>query len=409
LTASVVDNGSVNLAWTDNSGNETGFRVERRVTGDATWTMLAEIAANAKAYSDTTTAMGKAYEYRVYAYNSAGSSAATTASATLMTLVQYGEQKYKDTTTMKCGACHGADGKGAFPLAARTAADLAALTKIIADTMPDKTGLCVGNCAKGTAAYIIKMQTGVSLDENGNSGGTPPVSQVCKGGELFCEDFESFTSSTATSTAWTIENDNPGNASVSIDGTHARGNKALHLSTTDSGMAFLVPTKFSPPGNSFYGRMWIWVDAFPTKPDYAHFTMVEASGADSGTKVRAIGGQYIPGQGNGSALWGVGSDGGPTGDWTSWQTTTPTAGSKWTCMEWQMDATDNAVNVWIDGVAKPELSVSTKKHGNGSSDFIFPTFNKIRLGWQLYQGGATPPKYNIWLDDLTLSSSRVGC
>jgi hypothetical protein len=164
LTTSVVDNGSVNLAWTDNSGNETGFRVERRVTGDATWSQLAETAA--KTYSDTTTAMGKTYEYRVVAYNAAGSSAATTASAALMSLVQYCEQKYKDAS-LNCSACHGADGKGAFKLKARTTSDFSALTAIIAATMPDKTGLCVGNCAKGAAAHIIKMQTGISLDENG--------------------------------------------------------------------------------------------------------------------------------------------------------------------------------------------------------------------------------------------------
>jgi cellulose 1,4-beta-cellobiosidase len=414
LTTKVIDNGAVDLAWSDNSGNETGFRVERRVMGDANWTKLADTAANTKTYSDAKVPMGKSYEYRVSAYNTTGSSAATTASATLQTFLQYGEQMYNDPT-QSCASsrCHGP--AATKKLFSHTAADFATMVKAIEDTMPDDTNrLCVNNCAKGTAAYIIKLQTGVTVDENGSaggsggSGGTPVTGGACKGGELFCEDFESFTSSTATSNAWTIENDNPGFASVAIDGTHARGNKALHISTTDNGMAFLVPTTFSPPNNSFYGRMWLWVDAFPTKPDYAHFTLVEASGTFSGTKVRPIGGQYIPG--NSQALWGVGSDGGPTGDWTSWQTTTPTAGGKWTCMEWQMSAADNAVNVWIDGVAKPEMSVSTaKNHGSSTADFIFPTFNKIRFGWQLYQGNATPPKYNIWLDDLTLSTTRIGC
>ncbi len=239
----------------------------------------------------------------------------------------------------------------------------------------------------------------------GDTGGSTGDAGTCSDGELFCEDFESFTDSSATSNAWSIES-RAGNAS--IDAVHARGNKALHLTTTDNGMVFLVPNSFSPAGNSFFGRMWLWVDEFPTKPDYAHFTMVEASGSGSGTLVRPIGGQYIPGHANDIPLWGVGSDGGPTGDWTSWQDTTPTANGRWTCMEWQMDATDNAVNVWIDGVAKPELSVSTTQHG-GNGDFVFPDFNKIRLGWQLYQGGSTPPNFNVWLDDLALSGSRIGC
>jgi hypothetical protein len=44
-----------------------------------------------------------------------------------------------------------------------SASDFAALTLVGADTMPDKNKLCINNCAKGTAAYIIKMQTGVRL------------------------------------------------------------------------------------------------------------------------------------------------------------------------------------------------------------------------------------------------------
>lgn len=188
---------------------------------------------------------------------------------------------------------------------------------------------------------------------------------------------------------------------------HARGKQALHLATTDNGMAFVVPTSFAPTGNSFFGRMWVWVDAFPTKPDYAHFTLVEAAGSGNSTMVRPIGGQYIPA--HGKSLWGAGADGGPTGDWTNWQATTPAAGGRWTCMEWQMGAADNRVDVWIDGVAKPELSVSTKTHGGSQVDFVFPTFNKIRMGWQLYQGGATPSKYDVWLDDLALGPARIGC
>jgi len=190
---------------------------------------------------------------------------------------------------------------------------------------------------------------------------------------------------------------------------HARGKNALHLNTTANGMAFLVPTNFAPPGNSFFGRMWVWVSAFPTKPDYAHFTLVDASGTGNTTWVRPIGGQYIPGKANGTPIWGVGSDGGPTGDWVNWRESAPTTSGQWSCLEWQMQSADNSVNVWIDGVAKPELSVSTKNHGGNNVDFIFPTFNKLRLGWQLYQGGSTPSSFDLWLDDIVLSSSRAGC
>jgi endoglucanase len=155
--------------------------------------------------------------------------------------------------------------------------------------------------------------------------------------------------------------------------------------------------------------MWAWVTAFPTQPDYAHFTLVEASGTGNGSLVRPLGGQYIPGKANGVPLWGVGSDGGPTGDWTNWKETAPTSAGRWTCLEWQMQGSDNSVNVWIDGIAKPELSVSTKNHGGANVDFVFPAINQIKLGWQLYQGGSTPNNFDIWLDDVALHTSRVGC
>lgn len=66
LTATAISGTRVDLAWQDNSGNETGFRIERRVAG-GTFALLATAAANARTYSDTTAAIGTAYEYRVIA------------------------------------------------------------------------------------------------------------------------------------------------------------------------------------------------------------------------------------------------------------------------------------------------------------------------------------------------------
>ena len=43
------------------------------------------------------------------------------------------------------------------------------------------------------------------------------------------------------------------------------------------------------------------------------------------------------------------------------------------------------------------------------TDFVLPDVNTIKLGWQLYQGGATPDHFDLWLDDLAFSSTRIGC
>ena len=66
---------AVNLTWTDNSNNETGFIIERQTGSSGTWQPLTTTAAGAVAYTDTTAGAGTTYTYRVRATNSAGDSA----------------------------------------------------------------------------------------------------------------------------------------------------------------------------------------------------------------------------------------------------------------------------------------------------------------------------------------------
>jgi hypothetical protein len=58
----------VTLKWTDNSGNEDGFEIERN-TG-ASWAVLDSTAANTIEYFDSS-GMPQ-YQYRVSAYNAGG-------------------------------------------------------------------------------------------------------------------------------------------------------------------------------------------------------------------------------------------------------------------------------------------------------------------------------------------------
>ncbi|MFG2797809.1 hypothetical protein [Streptomyces pseudovenezuelae] len=182
--------------------------------------------------------------------------------------------------------------------------------------------------------------------------------------------------------------------------------RELRIHTEGNGRAFLVFDELSPPGNSLWGRVRLRVGGFPTAPDWAHWTIAEASGAGSPTLVRPLGGQFAPTDaGN---FWGVGSDLGPTGDWTSWKTSAPAVAGKWQCAEFHLDATDNRVTVYLDGVRQSELTVSTKEHGGTADDFVFPAFDKLKLGWQLYQADPTPSSYDIRMDDIALGTRRLG-
>ncbi len=64
------------LTWTDNSDNETGFKIERR-TAATTYSQVATVGANEETYTDTGLAEATEYWYQVRATNSAGDSGYT--------------------------------------------------------------------------------------------------------------------------------------------------------------------------------------------------------------------------------------------------------------------------------------------------------------------------------------------
>jgi fibronectin type III domain protein len=102
LTATVVGSNQINLAWTDNATNETGFRVDR-CTG-AGCTNFAQVgtnlAVNSVAFSDMGLVASTSYSYRVRAFSATDTSSWTptasqttgaTGGATSFTMVGAGE------------------------------------------------------------------------------------------------------------------------------------------------------------------------------------------------------------------------------------------------------------------------------------------------------------------------------
>jgi hypothetical protein len=75
LSGSAASQTQINLSWTDNSTNETGFKVERSGTTPITTT-----AANATSYTDSGLSCGTTYSYSVIAFNAVDDSTAVTVS-----------------------------------------------------------------------------------------------------------------------------------------------------------------------------------------------------------------------------------------------------------------------------------------------------------------------------------------
>ncbi|WP_346856622.1 T9SS type A sorting domain-containing protein [uncultured Draconibacterium sp.] len=80
---SVINASQVMLSWTDNSDNEDGFYIERRVVDSIKSTSVDDFiridstASNISSYTDLTVVAGYSYEYRILAYNGEGESEAS--------------------------------------------------------------------------------------------------------------------------------------------------------------------------------------------------------------------------------------------------------------------------------------------------------------------------------------------
>ena len=83
LAATAISSSRIDLSWTDNAANESGFEVFRSPDGvDSTFASLATLGSNATGFSDNSVVANSDYWYRVQAMNSAGVSAySNTASA----------------------------------------------------------------------------------------------------------------------------------------------------------------------------------------------------------------------------------------------------------------------------------------------------------------------------------------
>jgi hypothetical protein len=84
-SAITLSSSSIQLNWNDNADSETGFRIERRVSG-GTYTTLTTVEADTESYTDSNCAAGITYDYQIIATNDDGDADAAEASATTYTV-----------------------------------------------------------------------------------------------------------------------------------------------------------------------------------------------------------------------------------------------------------------------------------------------------------------------------------
>jgi len=88
LAAATVSNSEIAVTWTDNSSNEDGFKIERKIGALGTYSQIATVGANVTTYNNTGLTADTKYYYRVKAYNAANGDS------------QYSNEDYAVTTVV---------------------------------------------------------------------------------------------------------------------------------------------------------------------------------------------------------------------------------------------------------------------------------------------------------------------
>lgn len=75
LKATAASSTQVNLSWTDNANNESGFLIERSTRSNKGFVQIASVGSNVTSFSNSGLSKARTYYFRVRAFNGAGNSA----------------------------------------------------------------------------------------------------------------------------------------------------------------------------------------------------------------------------------------------------------------------------------------------------------------------------------------------
>jgi hypothetical protein len=233
-----------------------------------------------------------------------------------------------------------------------------------------------------------------------------------------CDDFESYPLGSDLSPNWTTE---LMGGTLQVDTSKPfRGVKGVRITTTLSPANEPPRTNGGPlraatlikqgaplfpiAGNSFYGRVMIWLTDMP--PGGVHFSNIEASGKfPDGRLVKYGEGGMFQKLMAGYTIRPSSEFDLPTVDCA----TTSDMGvpvKRWVCVEWQFNGTSDEMHLWFDGQPQTQVDV-VKTGGSCPVPWKAPPFDKLFLGWRHSQ----PSSINVemWMDDVVIDTKRVGC
>ena len=237
----------------------------------------------------------------------------------------------------------------------------------------------------------------------------------------FSDDFETREAGVVPPAPWKEESYKTG-VTIRVDAERAfSGRQALHIHDPRGAkyrrgyMAIHLGGPLPALQSGFYGRAMVWLDAAPEALPGAppvHWTLLQGEGRSADDRYNSI-----------YRLGVEGSDG--LGLLANFETTPPvttdckqaSAASlpekRWACVEWHLEVAGQTLEFWIDGEAithvrgRVDGAAACKGNDLGGEWRAPPKFDSFYIGLERYADSANDQ--DLWLDDVTLASTRVGC
>jgi len=279
----------------------------------------------------------------------------------------------------------------------------------------------VGDAAHGDAAMAAADSGG-----GGNDGGSGCASLP------LCEDFESYAAGGAPGASlWTLIGTKgcggTGNPSaptvypIVVDTAQSHsGTKSAKVSGGDScGPVMLHTAAFSKlTTGEVYGLFFVRLSDTTTTFDHAALMALGLT-ADAGNGLNVMDQTsylQLASEGAGNAtnvfMWQT-SDGNilPAKNAMGGMQSTYATANAWTCVEFHTSANTGAIETWVNGTSVAGLTFvpgTTQKVPSVNDQWKAPSpFSPTSLGfgWVLFSG----PMMTVWIDDVALAGSRIGC
>jgi hypothetical protein len=236
----------------------------------------------------------------------------------------------------------------------------------------------------------------------------------------FSDGFENHAVGKAPGTPWKEESYDTG-VLIRVDEARAfSGSRALHV-TAPRGAKYrrgYVAIHLGGPlpqlQSGFHGRAMVWLDAAPRALPGAppvHWTLLQGEGRSADDRYNSI--------------YRLGLE---ERDGTQWmanfETTPPVTTDckrqsklrlpvkRWACVEWRFDVASDSLEFWLDGKRITRVAGRAGASACRGDDLAGewrapPRFDSLYIGLERYADSANDQ--DLWIDDVELSTRRVGC